>query len=257
MASKDGTAQNGHRVVVLESDSRRTVNMPVGEEQTVGRLGDLALGAAPEDLGVSRLALRITAAPGAWRVHVSNSAGAWVQPWMAPRRFVNSDHWERFHQPRVCIDVIGAEDLRHRVLLERDGDTTAEPRSTSDLTAASGRSGVTMPATDPRQLTDRQLAILLAVFGDYFAWPPKGNPHPTKFKTAGRAAGVTDSAVKDHLGRMRARVNAHSFGHVDLDNPLWVYALVDIGLVVFPGVLPPARPPQQVDVRHSSTSDPS
>lgn len=246
-----------HHIVILEANECRRTVLASGAEVGIGRHGDLMLGAVPEDLCVSRQALRVGALTGAWHVEVSNAAGAWVQPWMAARRRVPQGHRERFDRSRICIDVTGSDHVRHRVLLERDDHDDPTDGVTRILTKDAGRGGVTAQVRDPRDLTLKQLSVLTAVFGEFLTWPPAENPRVTKFRTAGKGLGISDSGIKDHLTRMQARLNTHSIGHASLDDPRWVYALVDLGLLVFPGVLPPrvAHVRTEVDLRDDSTSD--
>jgi hypothetical protein len=245
-----------HRLVTVEDGAEVTRSpAPHGATLTVGRHGDVPVGVDPEDLGISRTALRITAADS-WELEVTNAAGAWIRPWAAAGRRVTQGHRERFVGGRVCVDLFGAEGRRHRVLLECDAEgplplpcSEAAAAELAEQDADAARAGETTRVDDVRHLTDKQVSVIRAVFGEYFAWPPRDRPDVVKFPSAARRLGISSSAVKDHLGRVRARMAPFVADgcplddprYVYLDDPRYVYLLVDLGLLVYPGVRPPAE----------------
>jgi hypothetical protein len=203
----------------------------MGHEVTVGRHGDLLVGVAPEDTGVSRQALAVSVADEGWMIRATNANGAVICPWGQPSRWAESDRETWIRWPLVGVRIIGTDpELVHWVLLENPGFSVARQPAVRDQMNTS-------VGPLPTPLTDPQLEALRAVFAQYLTWPPVAGPAPMTLQSAARRLGVSQAAVFQRLEAVRAR--AYQFGspqQVGVSDPEYVFVLARAGYIPVPDI---------------------
>jgi hypothetical protein len=209
------------------------IQLPVGRSIVVGREGDLPLGVAIIDPGISRRAVEVSATPDGWDIDVLNTNRAVLYSWGQSPVLVSGRH--RLSWPRIALHVLngdrtGTPDTKvHWLLLEADSIsvTPAGPEI--------GPGSQTFRPDPPPPLTAFQEAAIRAVFGELWAWPPKLDVQPVMLATVGRALGISESAVQERL--KSAREKALQLGlrrACGLTDPEYVYVLVRAGLLAPP-----------------------
>lgn len=207
---------------------------PVGRPVVVGREGDLLLGVAAADDGISRTALTVTATDDGWRIARSNRNGAVLHPWglapyVAPARTLLD--W-----PLVAVHVAGTDDSsQHWVLLH--SRTPPEPGGTAEEPARVA----TRHSEAPKPLTPAEVEAVWTVFVDVLAWPPRRPALPLQLKQAARRLRISESGVQLRLeGAMRKALSLGLPRPVRLTEPDYVHVLVGAGYLP-PPVLEPVR----------------
>ena len=225
-------------IVTRESDGEAVqpqqvgVRVRAGKPVVVGREGDLALGVRPEDGGVSRTALTITATARGWQIENSNRNGAVLHPWglavsLAPPHLVLD--W-----PLIAVRVVGSDHARrHWVLLESHVPVGSDPPVLPRAGAATARSD------PPKPLTPAEREAIWTVFADVLAWPPRVPAVPLQLKQAARRLGITESGVQLRLeGAQRKAVVLGLPRPVRLTEPDYVHVLVGAGYLGPPQLSP-------------------
>lgn len=209
------------------------VAVPSDEPLVVGREGDLPLGVDPEDNGISRVALTVSATKNGWRIDVGNRGGARLHPWglaAGPAQPHQSLDWPLIGV-RVLCPTAGHQ---HWVLLESRLPGDGDPPM---LKEAGGM--VTSTADPPKSLTPAEVEALWLVFADFLAWPPRVSATPLQLKQASRRLGVSDSAVQVRLNGAVAKARRLGLDRpVRLTDPDYLYVLVGAGYVAPPPVEP-------------------
>lgn len=200
----------------------------------IGREGDVALGVVPEDGGVSRTALTVTATPRGWQIENSNRNGAVLHPWglavsLTPAHLVLD--W-----PLIAVRVVGSDHARqHWALLESQVAPGADPPVLPRAGAATARSD------PPKPLTPAELEALWTVFGDVLSWPPRLPAVPLQLKQAARRLGITESGVQLRLeGAQRKALALGLPRPVRLTEPDYLHVLVGAGYLTPPQICPVA-----------------
>jgi hypothetical protein len=200
----------------------------------VGREGDLALGVTPEDTGVSRVALAVTAAAEGWRIEKTNRNGAVIHPWglaasLAPAHLLLD--W-----PLVAIRVMGSEaSQQHWVLLE--SRTSSAGSGTRPRTPSPGAE--TAHSDPPKPLTPAEAEAIWTLFAEVLAWPPRLPALPLQLKQAARRLGITESGVQLRLeGAQRKALALGLPRPVRLTEPDYLHVLVGAGYLTPPPLSP-------------------
>jgi hypothetical protein len=203
----------------------------IGDEIAAGREADLPVGIDPDDVGVSRLALSITAHETGWELRVTNRNGAVLHRWGQAPTMLDLERPVHLRWPRAGIRLLGKNpDVEHWVLLEADEYMLAMP---------GGVSGEASPGTHistaPRPLTDAQRDALTTVFAQHLEWPPITHPMAMARETAGRRLGISYAGIVDRLHG--AQRKAHQLGsnqQFGLMEPDYLYVLVARGYLTPP-----------------------
>lgn len=206
---------------------------PPGRAVVIGREGELPIGVVPEDGGVSRVALTVTATREGWRIDKSNRNGAVLHPWglapsLAPTHTVLD--W-----PLIAVRVVGSDNAhQHWVLLESQTDPGADPPA---VVAPAGTA--TAHSVPPKPLTPAELEALWTVFVDVLAWPPRLPALPLQLKQAARRLGITESGVQLRLEGAQKKALALGLPRaVRLTEPDYLYVLVGAGYLTPPQLAP-------------------
>jgi hypothetical protein len=212
-------------VVAIEEDATgltviATVDLHVAGELTVGREGDIPLGAVPADGRVSRQAATVARTPDGWRVTTGNRNGVRVQPWAQAPRIAQPV--ELLGHDYVALAVVGDPARRHWLLLQ-DASLAASDRGRSTL-----RTELRMM---PRPLTAPQVEVVECMFGQLLSWPPVMRGEPLQLKQVARQIGVSVSGVQARLVEVRAKAQAVDalMHHVRLTDPAYIHALAAAG----------------------------
>jgi hypothetical protein len=227
-----------HRAVAFPRDTTGATTYPplaltlgVGEQVHAGREAELPIGIDPEDPGISRLALSITAGEAGWELRLTNRNGGVLHRWGQAPAMLEAERSVHVRWPRVGVRLVGrAAGVEHWILLEADDYALPVPGAT-----APEDSGATSIATPPRPLTGAQEDALRAVFADHLVWPPLTNPAPMARETAGRRLGISYAGVVDRL--KGAQHKAHQLGSTQqfgLMEPDYLYVLVARGYLPAP-----------------------
>lgn len=205
----------------------RAVSRPVTADRplTVGRGGDLLLGVAVADPGISRIAATVTATATGWTIETTNRNGAVLHPWgLAP---LPSPGRVQLDWPLVGIRVLGAAASHHWILLERPAPPAVDRPEGAVVTKEADR---------PRALTALEMATLRAVFGPQMAWPPEADGGgPLLIKQAARQLEAKATTVKARLEAVRAKAAALGLARqVGVTDPEYLYLLVAHGYVPVP-----------------------
>jgi hypothetical protein len=217
----------------------RLVHEPllVASDVTVrlGRKDDVLIGTEPEDRGISRHALVVTAAQYGWQVQFTNGNGAAVYLWGQPRIWVGGRSEQQFCWPRVGIRLIGSSlRFQYWVLLEADRYAIV------DAGVSVSRAGSTNLRDRPRPLTRPQLAAVTTVFAQHLAWPPLAAASSMKLATAARRLGISTTGVQDRLGDAQVRARQLGWdGTASLMDPDYLYVLVRSGYLPVPDQFAP------------------
>jgi hypothetical protein len=212
--------------------------LQLGEQLAIGREGELPIATDPEDPGVSRVALTVTARPAGWELWGSNRNGVVLHRWGQPAATLELERAVHVRWPRIGVRLSGTlPGTEHWVLLEGDDYAVSAPASPQIDTA----DGTVVPAP-PRPLTEPQRMALVSVFAEYLAWPPLTSPQPVARETAGRHLGISYAGVVDRLqGAQRKALQLGSTQHVGLMDPDYLYLLVARGYLAAPNERFPAR----------------
>ncbi|WP_232666494.1 hypothetical protein [Pseudonocardia sp. TRM90224] len=218
-------------ILVRESAPDRSriptgLRAPFDRPVVVGREGDIELGVAVHDGGISRQAVTVTATTEGWLIRTANRNGAVIHPWgLASYRAQKSQVvlW-----PLVGIRVSGtATDQQHWILLESDSYLDAEGNAVHELP------GLTTSGPVPPALAPAELSALEGVFGEYLAWPPPtAPPVPLQLKQVASRLGKSLSGVQDRL--QSAQEKALRLGlprPTTLTHPDYFHVLVAAGYV--------------------------
>lgn len=208
--------------------------LPLGAGLVLGREGDVPVGAAPEDPGVSRVAGVLTATAEGWDLDVRNRNGIVVHPWGQPP--TPARRREILTWPRIGLRVRGTDDsVAHWVLLET-GSVELPPAGAIRPDGPGTRTARSR-ASDP--LTTAQIDALRTVFGEFLHWPPLPSATALQLKQAASRLGLSEAGVKDRLLNCRRR--AEQLGlHTDgsTTDPGYLFFLVRAGLLAPPPRLP-------------------
>lgn len=214
------------------------VGLPSDQPVVIGREGEVPIALDPNDPGVSRRALRVTAGVVGWTIDVLNTNHAWLHPWGQRPAGIKAGRTVERRWPRIGVLLVGGrEDVQHWVLLESDHRAT-DPRPVTPISV-----GETVRADPPTVLTSAQLEAIRAVFRQHLSWPPVVGATPELLSAAARRLGVSPAAVTQRLEQARARV--HAFGphrQVGVTDPEYVYLLAAAGYLPFPPRFRPERP---------------
>jgi hypothetical protein len=196
---------------------------------TIGREGDLPLGRAVNDSGISRRSVAVTATPDGWQIEVANRNGAVIHPWgLTPYRAQKS-HLVRW--PPVGVRVLGSESRQqHWVLLESGNYLDA------DGTAVQSGTSLTTTGPIPPPLAPAELSALELVFADYLAWPPPITPpEPRQLKQVASRLGKSLSGVQDRLRSAQEKALRLGLARpTTLTHPDYFHVLVAAGYVTVP-----------------------
>lgn len=227
------------RLQIREVDTRRhrtlsthSADLTMGEPLLIGREGLIGIGVDPDDPGVSRRALEVTATADGWELSIVNRHGAWVQLWGHAALRMEHDSSLRRAWPRVGVRIVGGDrELDHWVLLECDDYPLPKP---TDLPEPAGPPGTDL-ARIPKALTDTQLQAVITVFAQYLAWPPISGPAPMALASVANRLHVTDGAIAERLKKVQERAYAFGLHHqVGVSDPDYVYLLARHGYLPLP-----------------------
>lgn len=230
-------------VVVRETGvgvAPKPVGLRVAVDQTVvvGREGDLPLGHAVHDTGISRRAVAVTATVAGWQIRTTNRNGAVIHPWgLTPHR---AQPAHLLHWPLVGVRVLGSErDQQHWVLLESDRYLDSEGHAVAQETPSLTTTGPTPPPLAPAELSALEL-----VFEEFLAWPPPTTPpQPRQLKQVAARLGKSMSGVQDRLRSAQEKALRLGLARpTTLTHPDYFHVLVGAGYVE----LPTARPDREV-----------
>jgi hypothetical protein len=207
------------------------VSLDVGDVIDAGREADLPVGSDPEDPGISRVGLSITAGETAWELRVTNRNGAVLHRWGQAPAILEFERPMQLRWPRAGVRLIGKDsEVEHWILLEAGDYALPRPGEPGGHAGAG-----TYVASAPRPLTDAQRDALQAVFEQHLAWPPITNPVVTARETAGRRLGISYTGIVDRL--QGAQRKAHQLGsqqQFGLMEPDYLYILVARGYLAPP-----------------------
>lgn len=219
------------------------IRVDLGHTVVVGREGDLLLGVAYDDVGISRNAVALTATHEGWRIEVANRNGAVIHPWgLAPYR---AQPVQLLRWPLIGIRVAGAEpSQQHWVLLESDGYAVGSTDPVTGTTPALTRRGAPPPPLAPAELSALEL-----VFADHLAWPPPTSaPVPRQLKQVAARLGKSLSGVQDRLRSAQDKALRLGLANaVTLTQPEYFHVLVAAGYV-----MPSSRRPCRHDLTAAS-----
>jgi hypothetical protein len=207
-------------LIVAEEDASglqvlTSLEVPAGDEVSVGREGRLRIGAVVPDSRVSREAASVSRTVDGWRVRSSNRNGVIVHPWAQPARVAQPV--ELLRHEFVALRIVGQTHRRHWLLME---DTNTNPPSPMPTLRTELR-------TPPRPLTSSQVEVLECLFGELLAWPPIVGCEPLQLKQVARQIGVSMSAVQARLVEVRAKAEGLGLSRqVPLTDPEYLYVLV-------------------------------
>lgn len=208
-----------------------SLNVEIGDEVMVGKEGDLPAGVDPEDGGISRHALTITATPDGWKIVYCNRNRASEHRWAQPPVWRQAGTNDVLFWPRIGIRLVGSRaDAQHWILLEADGYRAGE-RSMSSLTAQ------TDTVVPPLPLTRPQLDAVQRVFAEQLAWPPVSSPTTHALKAVANRLGISASGVTARLNEVRER--AYKLGsqqQFSLTEPDYVFVLALHGYLPCPDI---------------------
>jgi hypothetical protein len=198
--------------------------LSAGERVEIGREGDLAIGVAVPNGGISRRALSARATEHCWELEVANRNGAVLYPWgQAPRR---AQRQAAVNWPLVALRMLpDTASSQHWVLLESDDRAVspAGPIPSMELTQ-------TDRVDPPGELSPAENEALRTVFEQHLSWPPQHTPEPLLLKQAAKRLGLSISGLQDRLKAARAR--AMRLGHTSvggLTDPAYLYTLIRAG----------------------------
>lgn len=202
----------------------------------VGRKADLVLGREPQDLGLSRVALKLAWTDSGWDIVASNQNGAVLHAWAQAPMQLREQSSIGLRWPRIGVCLVGQwPAMEHWVLMETEISVPRAP------TARQGRvDGTTELPNRPRDITLPQLVAVSTTFADFFAWPPKLAPEPRTMDAVGARLGVTSSAIRERLLAVARR--AHDLGYtgpINASDPGYVFHLAANGY--FPDLPAPFR----------------
>ena len=206
------------------------LHVDLDEQVEIGREGDLPVGVEPEDPGISRLALSVTARATGWELRSTNRNGAVLHRWGQAPTMLEFDRPAHVRWPRAGVRLLGKEPgVEHWVLFEADDYLLPAPEDLATTNAA------TYIPSAPRPLTSAQRDALTIVFAEHLAWPPVTSPVALARETAGRKLGISYAGVVDRL--TAAQRKAHQLGspqQVGLMEPDYLYVLVARGYLDAP-----------------------
>lgn len=206
------------------------VPVPARETLFVGREGDLPLGVDPEDNGISRVALEITATEQGWQIDVGNRSGARIHPWGLAAGHAHAH--QSLDWPLVAVRVwCPVANHQHWVLLQ------ARIAAGDALPKLPPSSVSTMTGERPKPLTVAELEALRLVFADFLVWPPRPSATPLQLKQAARRLGVSDSAVQERLNGAVTKARRLGLDRaVRLTEPDYLHVLVGAGYLTPPAL---------------------
>jgi hypothetical protein len=228
-------------ILIREIDAGRSptpvgLRVAFGQTVVIGRDGDLPLGRAVNDTGISRRSVVVSATPDGWQIETVNRNGAVIHPWgLMPYRAQRS-HLVRW--PLVGVRVLGSESRQqHWVLLESENYLDA------DGTAVQGGPSLTTTGPIPPPLAPAELSALELVFADYLTWPPPINPpEPRQLKQVASRLGKSLSGVQDRLRSAQEKALRLGLARpTTLTHPDYFHVLVAAGYVRVPTERPGRR----------------
>lgn len=198
------------------------------ESLTVGRTGELKLGVALDDAGISKLALTVTPRAVGWDLSLLNRNGQILYQWAKAREQIHGMAERLVCWPRIAVLVNGIETgTEHWVLLETDVYSCGALPTFVDVNG-------TMPTVTrarPLALTAVQQETVETIFHEYLTWPPRTAPATRSIAAARTRLGVgSESAIQERLKPVRARAEALGLrSQVGLTEPDYLFVLADHG----------------------------